>query len=63
MLLQNHDPDYLLFGTDSPWDDQKKAINDIDILVSDEDLKRKLFYENAIKLLKSNDKDVIFGPC
>ena len=30
-LLNNHPSDYLLFGTDSPWTDQKKAL---DILIS-----------------------------
>jgi predicted TIM-barrel fold metal-dependent hydrolase len=51
-MLNNHDPDYLLFGTDSPWDDQKKAITNIETLISDEKLKKKLFFENAAKLLK-----------
>lgn len=51
-MLERHNPDFLLFGTDSPWDDQKKAIISIDNLISDERLKQKLFYENASKLLK-----------
>ena len=52
-MLENHNPDYLLFGTDSPWDDQKKAVIGIENLISDETLKRKIFYENAARLLKS----------
>jgi len=51
-MLEKHDPDYLLFGTDSPWDDQKKAIFNIENLISNESIKHKLFYENAAKLLK-----------
>lgn len=51
-MIDKHDPDYLLFGTDSPWDDQKKAIHDIDTLISDEVLKKKLFFDNATRLLK-----------
>ncbi len=50
-MLDKHDPDYLLFGTDSPWDDQKKAISDIDMLVSDEQLRKKLFFDNASGVL------------
>ncbi|HOT72637.1 MAG TPA: TatD family hydrolase [Anaerohalosphaeraceae bacterium] len=52
-MLENHNPDYLLFGTDSPWDDQKKAVISIENLISDETLKRKIFYENAARLLES----------
>jgi predicted TIM-barrel fold metal-dependent hydrolase len=50
-MLNNHDPDYLLFGTDSPWDDQKKAVTNIETLISDENLKNKLFFENAAGLM------------
>lgn len=62
-ILDNHNHDYLLFGTDSPWDDQKKAISDIDRLFSDENFKDKLFYTNARQLLGSGIKDDISGPC
>ncbi|MBQ9789053.1 MAG: amidohydrolase family protein [Lentisphaeria bacterium] len=51
-LIKRHDPDYLLFGTDSPWCDQKRVIdlvNQFDISASD---KEKIFYSNAAKLLK-----------
>ena len=52
-MLKKHNPDYLLFGTDSPWDDQKKAIDNIDKVLSDDSLKDKLFFGNASKLLES----------
>jgi len=55
-MLNNHDPNYLLFGTDSPWDDQKKAVNSIETLISDEDLKKKFFFENAAGLLNLLEK-------
>lgn len=55
-MLQKHNADYLLFGTDSPWDDQKKAISSIENLISDENLKKKLFYENASKLFNIERK-------
>jgi hypothetical protein len=51
-MLEKHNPDYLLFGSDSPWDDQKNAILKIENLINDETLKHKLFFENASKLLR-----------
>lgn len=56
-ILDNHDPDYLLFGTDSPWDDQKKAIHDIEKLVSGDELKEKFFFGNAERLLGIEKKN------
>ncbi|MEJ5260197.1 MAG: amidohydrolase family protein [Anaerohalosphaeraceae bacterium] len=50
-MLEKHHPDYLLFGTDSPWDDQKKAVFNIEKLISNESLKQKIFYENSARLL------------
>lgn len=50
-MLNNHDPERILFGSDFPWyrmDLEKKYIDLLDI--SDE-LKKKIFSENAIKLL------------
>jgi uncharacterized protein len=52
-IIQNHNPNLILFGTDSPWLSQKEqiaAINKIDI---SNDIKEKIFYKNAINLLKS----------
>ncbi len=50
-MLEKHHSDCLLFGTDSPWDDQKKAVLNIENLISDESLKKKIFYKNSAKLL------------
>ena len=58
--VKKHSPDRILFGTDSPWRDQKIYV---DILknesgLSNED-KEKIFYKNAVKILGlkvKNDK-------
>ena len=50
-LIKQHDPKYLLYGSDSPWCGQErmiKLINNFDI--PDED-KEKIFYSNAAQLL------------
>lgn len=50
-ILEKHDPDYLLFGTDSPWDDQLKAVGNVSNLIGDTDFNGKLWAANALKLL------------
>jgi hypothetical protein len=52
-LIEAHLPEYLLFGTDSPWADQKAAIADIRSLQLRAELERRLLYENARRLLDS----------
>ena len=42
----------ILFGTDSPWSDQKREVDAISALPLTETEKRNLFFENAQKLLK-----------
>ena len=44
--------DYVLFGTDSPWSDQKESVLDILHLPVDDEVKEKILYRNAVKLLK-----------
>lgn len=51
-ILKNHNPDRLLFGTDSPWDDQKSAVAAIENLPIGSLLKDKILYQNAARLLK-----------
>jgi hypothetical protein len=46
-----HDPDKLLFGTDSPWDGQDEAIACIRSMNLGQELEDKLFYRNAQRLL------------
>lgn len=43
--------DYVLFGTDSPWSDQKTAIDDILGLSIADDVKEKILHKNAESLL------------
>lgn len=50
-ILKKHSPDRIMFGTDAPWSDQKEEvelINDLDI---SNELKYRIFSENAQKLL------------
>ena len=48
-----HPKEYLLFGTDSPWADQKESIDFIRSLDLGVDYEEHLFYENAQHLLQS----------
>lgn len=41
----------VLFGTDSPWSDQKAEIENILNLPISDDIKEKIFYKNAVNLL------------
>lgn len=50
-ILQSHNPDKILFGTDSPWDDQKNALNQFHRLNLSDDLKDKILQKNAKSLL------------
>lgn len=50
-MLQNHDPDKLLFGSDFPWYSMKSAYDYVNLLKLSEELKNKIFCENALKLL------------
>ncbi|MBN1523580.1 MAG: amidohydrolase family protein [Spirochaetales bacterium] len=51
-LVNKHPADYLLFGTDSPWDDQKRAKEHLLSLPLSESLKEKMLHTNAARLLK-----------
>jgi len=50
-FILKHPSDYILFGTDSPWTDQKQALEDIDSLNLDEELEKKILSKNACRLL------------
>jgi predicted TIM-barrel fold metal-dependent hydrolase len=50
-FLTTHPADYLLFGTDSPWIEPSRAIEEILTLNIPEDRLEKLFYSNACRLL------------
>ena len=46
-----HDPDKILFGTDSPWDDQKHAVDIVRQMRLGQEAEEKLFWRNAAKAL------------
>ena len=45
-------PENILFGTDSPWTDRKDAVHRISAFGFSDDMKNKIFYKNAMKLLE-----------
>ena len=50
-ILKNFNPDRILFGTDSPWDDQGKAVEQLKSTGLPENLLRKILHQNAQVLL------------
>jgi uncharacterized protein len=50
-LLLRHPKEKLLFGTDSPWEDQKSAVERVSTLGLSSELLESLLYRNAEKLL------------
>lgn len=50
-MIENHPPEYLLFGTDSPWADQATTLKMLGKLGLKEDLFNKIVRENALNLL------------
>lgn len=54
-ILDNHPPEYLLFGTDSPWLDQKEELEAWKTLDIPSELKEKIFFKNAERLLSGEN--------
>jgi hypothetical protein len=52
-LIEAHPPEFLLFGTDSPWADQKAGIAELRSLRLPTELERRILYGNARRLLDS----------
>ena len=50
-MVRNHGVDKVLFGTDSPWYDQKRAIEDIKSTGLNEDELKLVLGDNAQKLI------------
>ncbi|RUM47923.1 MAG: amidohydrolase [Desulfocapsa sp.] len=50
-MLQNHPREYLLFGSDSPWDGQRECLQNLAELSLDPELFHAITKENAQKLL------------
>ena len=52
--LLAHPPEYVLFGTDSPWEDQAHAVETARSLGLGPEREELVFYENAARLLGLN---------
>ena len=50
-IILGHPPEYILFGTDSPWTDQGKTLELFRSLSLGKTLERKILRENALSLL------------
>ncbi len=50
-MLTSHPPEYLLFGSDSPWVDQKGYLATLDALQLNDKLLTGILSKNALKLL------------
>jgi predicted TIM-barrel fold metal-dependent hydrolase len=50
-MIQNHPEDKILFGSDSPWADQKTAIEQLQNLQLGNKLEKRILYLNGQKLL------------
>lgn len=51
-MIRKHGPEHVLFGTDSPWTDQKKALELFETLDLTREEKRLVLGENARRLLQ-----------
>ena len=51
-MVKKHGADKILFGTDSPWSDQKKTLTKIKALIPDSEEQTQILSANAQKLLK-----------
>ncbi len=50
-ILNKHSEDKILFGTDSPWADQKEGVDLLEQVNISDEVKKKIFYKNYYKLL------------
>lgn len=52
-IISNHPPEYILFGTDSPWTEQHKTLSLLRELQLGEEKENLFLRENALNLLNS----------
>jgi uncharacterized protein len=52
-IIMKHPPEYIMFGTDSPWTNQAKTLNLLRALSLEPSLERRILRENAVALLAS----------
>jgi len=55
-IILNHPAGYVLFGTDSPWANQKHSIDLLRKLQLGEGKEKHILRDNAVKLLKTVNK-------
>jgi predicted TIM-barrel fold metal-dependent hydrolase len=51
-FLLSHPPEYILFGSDSPWGSQEKTLEDLLALELGEELNSRICHQNAARLLE-----------
>jgi hypothetical protein len=51
-FLRAHPPEYILFGSDSPWGSQEKTLEALQSLQLGEELNRRICFDNAARLLE-----------
>jgi predicted TIM-barrel fold metal-dependent hydrolase len=50
-MLLDHPPEYILFGTDSPWTDQGETIASYEGIDLPKEIEEKYFFANASRIL------------
>lgn len=50
-VYMSMNPEHIVFGTDTPWADQGETIRRLKAMDLPQDLKEKIFYKNAVRLL------------
>jgi predicted TIM-barrel fold metal-dependent hydrolase len=51
-ILAKHPAEYMLFGTDSPWADQRKELDLFMALPMSDEAKRQALWENAERFIQ-----------
>ncbi|MCX7705212.1 MAG: amidohydrolase family protein [bacterium] len=50
-IILSHSPDKILFGSDTPWADQKESVKAIQESELPQDIRDKIFFQNAAELI------------
>ncbi len=56
-FLESHDEDYLLFGSDSPWEDQARAISQLKDLHLDRQQEEKILCRQCLAPARAEGKN------
>ncbi|MCM8764343.1 MAG: amidohydrolase family protein [Candidatus Omnitrophica bacterium] len=54
-IILKHPSNLILFGTDTPWAEQKSAVQIFERTSISQDIKSRIFFRNAMKLLEINE--------